>query len=167
MPLKTYDTKQSFDVDYDNYNRATWFSEAQLRADKFVELLDLHIGQQILILGCGFGWTVEGLHERGYTHTIGVDTSPYILTTIPDGVPVFSNMGQFVPDVIITEHMLEMYEDSELPEVLQDYSAPVFAHLIVAKHNDPDSKFNLKTLADWKELLPQHIIIEDGTWRTM
>ncbi len=53
------------------------YSERNLARDKLAKVLDLRPGDQILSIGTGFGWSLEGWEELG-VHCIGTDTSPYI-----------------------------------------------------------------------------------------
>jgi hypothetical protein len=60
-----------------SYHRAVLWPEAQIRAQKFVEILSITTEDRVAIIGCGFGWTVEALVAMGYA-AAGTDVSSYI-----------------------------------------------------------------------------------------
>ena len=71
-----------------HYNRYAVYPIMLARAQKFIEVMGLTTSDLIVIVGCGFGWTVEALQSFGMT-VVGCDTSPYIqdskgLTEDPD-----------------------------------------------------------------------------------
>lgn len=83
-----YDQAYSFDAEPDghpntrpgirlHYNRYVLYPEMLRRAQQFVSILGLTLSDRILIVGAGFGWTVEALAGMGYT-VIGTDVSAYI-----------------------------------------------------------------------------------------
>lgn len=81
-------------------------------------------------------------------------------------------LGNNEPDIIITERMIENLEDAEVTEYtdLLDLLSPsgVIAHFVLTPTNDPvRTDINIKTLADWRVLLPNHVIIESGTFRSL
>lgn len=63
-----------------HYNRYSMLPDLQRRADFFISHLGLTTSDRILIVGAGFGWTVEILQERGY-NAVGTDISDYIFST--------------------------------------------------------------------------------------
>jgi len=63
-----------------HYNRYVMFPEMLKRARFFVEHFNLTAADRVLIVGCGFGWTVEALQSLGI-ETIGTDVSDYIFDT--------------------------------------------------------------------------------------
>lgn len=87
-------TKALFDLAYDSsaepdghpstrdeirlhYNRYVLYPEMLRRAQALVTLLGITLSDKILVVGCGFGWTVEAFAGLGYT-VIGTDVSSYI-----------------------------------------------------------------------------------------
>lgn len=60
-----------------HYNRGVMFQTMLLRAQMFVEHLALTQADRIIVVGCGFGWTVEALQGMGLT-VVGCDISGYI-----------------------------------------------------------------------------------------
>ena len=190
MPLKTYETKADYDAEYEldteyatghpstrpaikaGYDRSVLLAEAELRASKFVELLNLRTNQKILILGCGFGWTVEALNNLGFNNVVGVDTSPYIHSELSNQYQgtsdILTDEGNFKPQVVITEHLVESYSDAELQTLLQKYASVTVIHLVMTTKHDPDrTDLNMKTLEQWKALFPDHQFIEEATWRLL
>jgi len=88
-------TKEMFDLAYDfnaepeghpntrpgirlHYNRYVMYPELLRRAQFFVSHFNLTAADRILVVGAGFGWTVEALQGMGLT-VIGTDISPYII----------------------------------------------------------------------------------------
>ena len=63
-----------------HYNRYVMFPEMLKRARFFIEHFNLTVADRVLIVGCGFGWTVEALQSLGI-ETIGTDVSDYIFDT--------------------------------------------------------------------------------------
>ena len=143
--------------------------------------------QTILVVGCGWGSTVDLLIEtHGVADAWGCDASSYCLAKAStqlsnpgrilqgdilnvasmDGVR--SAMG--VPgnkkiDVIITEDVLPCLSDAEIAvalPILRDISGTMF-HIITCSDNDhtrhPD--LNWKTRAQWRALLPVSELIYD------
>lgn len=98
MPLKRWDTKADFDGAYGSsgdrltggrpttrppirlhYHRATLYPAAQRRAAKFAELFGWTAGSRVVIVGAGFGWTMEALEEiLPSIIVLGTDTSAYV-----------------------------------------------------------------------------------------
>lgn len=60
-----------------HYDRYVMYPERLRRAQQLVAVLGLTLSDRILIVGCGFGWTVEALVGMGYT-AVGTDVSAYI-----------------------------------------------------------------------------------------
>ena len=60
-----------------HYNRYTLFPEMLRRAKFFIDHFGLTAASRVLIVGCGFGWTVEALNTLGIA-AIGTDVSAYI-----------------------------------------------------------------------------------------
>lgn len=60
-----------------HYNRYVMFPEMLRRAQFFVQHFSLDASSRVLVVGCGFGWTVEALTNLGIT-CIGTDISSYI-----------------------------------------------------------------------------------------
>ncbi len=54
-----------------------FFGLAKDRAGNLIKTLNL-AGKSVAVIGAGFGWTVEGLNERGIS-AVGTDTSAWIL----------------------------------------------------------------------------------------
>jgi hypothetical protein len=63
-----------------HYNRYVMFPEMLKRARFFVSHFGLTANDRVLVVGCGFGWTVEALQSLGI-ETIGTDVSDYIFNT--------------------------------------------------------------------------------------
>jgi hypothetical protein len=63
-----------------HYSRYVMFPEMLKRARFFVSHFGLTANDRVLVVGCGFGWTVEALQSLGI-ETIGTDVSDYIFNT--------------------------------------------------------------------------------------
>lgn len=61
-----------------NYHRAVLFPAMARRGADLVACLGLQPSDKILLVGCGFGWTIEGLIALGYTDSWGTDISAWI-----------------------------------------------------------------------------------------
>lgn len=83
-----FDLAYSFDAEPDghpntrppimlHYNRYVLYPEALRRANFFIQQFGLTSSSQVLIIGCGFGWTAEALNNLGIP-CIGTDISAYI-----------------------------------------------------------------------------------------
>lgn len=87
-------TKELYDLAYDesaepdghpntreeirlHYNRYIMYPQMVLRAQKFISILGLTTADRLLIIGAGFGWTVEAFAGMGYS-VVGTDVSAYI-----------------------------------------------------------------------------------------
>ena len=60
-----------------HYHRYVMYPEALRRAQFFVQQFNLTSATNVLVVGCGFGWTVEALVGMGIP-AVGTDVSPYI-----------------------------------------------------------------------------------------
>ncbi len=110
MPLKTWNTKADFDAAYSDapfeqdgrpggtvpirmgYSRAAWFDYyGKLHPRTFVEVMGWTAGaigwspdDRVVVVGCGFGWSVEGFEALGLTQVVGCDTSAWVHTVKGD-----------------------------------------------------------------------------------
>jgi hypothetical protein len=157
---------------------------------------------RILVGGCGFGYLIEAAQEDGFSSVWGLDASTYISSNrgtesvgsvlfveddIRGGARVRAALrsltGDDEFDWIITESVLESYDDSEIPPLLaaaETVLASVHptANIIHLVHAVPhpsfprsglDSAFNVKPIDDWKAIEPTHTwvnIICDEEWET-
>lgn len=60
-----------------HYHRYVLFPEMLRRAQFFIQQFGLTGASRVLVVGCGFGWTVEALNALGIP-TVGTDVSAYI-----------------------------------------------------------------------------------------
>jgi len=60
-----------------HYNRYVLYPEMLKRAQFFISHFGLTAADRVLVVGCGFGWTVEALQDLGI-EAIGTDISSYI-----------------------------------------------------------------------------------------
>jgi hypothetical protein len=79
-----------------HYHRCMLYPMMERRAKVLVERLEIMPGEKVLIIGCGFGWTVEALND--YCVSIGTETSTYILDNMhtseePDIVAAIEAVG--------------------------------------------------------------------------
>ena len=76
--------------------------------------------------------------------------------------------GNEVPDIILTESLLENFTDLEIPDLLNPIRTwvPTFIHFVVTAQptGQTANEFNWKTLAEWKNLLPMDTFIEAGSY---
>jgi len=96
MPVKNFNTKADFDSAYYHngepeghpntraairvgYSRATQLPWCRKKARKLIELFSWHPTTKILVVGAGYGWTIECLErEHNFTNIVGIDTSDWI-----------------------------------------------------------------------------------------
>jgi len=95
MPLRTYDTKADFDALYDigaegawghpntrpevrlHYNRSVMLPILRDQGKNMARVLGWTAGTRLVVIGCGFGWSLEA-YEEGGLNVIGTDMSAYI-----------------------------------------------------------------------------------------
>ncbi len=97
MPLKDWNLKSTWDEAYDfgaeglwghpntrdevrlHYCRGIKRPDANIRASRLATALGwMPPGPTIVIIGAGFGWTVEALEDLGFDRVVGLDISTYI-----------------------------------------------------------------------------------------
>lgn len=95
MPRVNFNTKANFDAAYDiggepeghpntrpevrlHYHRAVMRPLAFQQADALVAALNLTVDSRIVLVGAGFGWSMERFQQLGILNVVGTDTSPYI-----------------------------------------------------------------------------------------
>lgn len=103
MPVRTWDTQADFDLAYNlnaepdghpggrssrrlHYHRLVIFNDSRSTSDYVTPEWSKIVAHfawprpatTILIVGCGFGWTIEYLNSVGYPDVWGIDTSLYI-----------------------------------------------------------------------------------------
>ena len=62
-----------------HYDRAAMMPGMEQRVDQYESILGwAPPGPTIVIMGAGFGWTVEVLETRGYTRVVAADVSKYV-----------------------------------------------------------------------------------------
>ncbi len=141
---------------------------------------------RILVVGCGFGYLIERFHDAGYANVWGIDSSDDIearkgvesrgdvlwvsdeMTGVGRVRAAMRNLtGDDEFDWIITESMLESYEDNEVQTILNVCEGALtgsdqshIIHIVVTKE-DPAAPgyapaFNWKTIAVWNLLSPSH-----------
>ena len=136
-------------------------------------------GGRILIVGCGFGWTVERLVDLGYD-AHGADTSPWINSAklsearrdIRDRIrpidimsPAATSLGTF--DLVATELVVDSIPEDDLPAFLdacEALSSGSVAHLVApAPPAAPDPDLGLRVLPfpDWIRQRGSHIWIRN------
>lgn len=148
---------------------------------------------RILIVGSGLGFTIEILNARGFSNIVGVEKSPAVRGHADwDGSQVsvaadfsqasgaqvrnairsaFGSLGfsgnQRDPEWVITEAVLESYDDADVTTLLGAAEAVVdgpdsqIIHAVMTLDagpwTGPDAGvFNEKMGADWKALAPTH-----------
>ncbi len=97
MPLKNWDLKETWDTAYNfgaesldghpntrdevrlHYHRSIKRPDADIHAARLATALGwTPPGPTIVIVGSGFGWTVEALEDLGFDRVVGIDVSSYI-----------------------------------------------------------------------------------------
>lgn len=184
-------TKALFDLAYDfgaepdghpntreeirlHYERAALWPDMVRRAGFFAQHFGLTSTSRVLLVGAGFGWTVEALGNLG-VRAIGTDTSPYVQANKEADVMnedsmtnasrnrVKSALGGVT--LVITEDVMTSLNDAEclaLRAQLAKFNAPLCHFVTEFANPSPPFNFNSKSLADWKTLFPVDTIIADG-----
>lgn len=139
---------------------------------------------RILVLGCGFGFLIDVFRKEGFPNVFGLENSPWIWDNMkrekdPATVivradirqrslgPLHRQLRKFTGgcyfDWVLTEGVLESYEDEELPLLLdrsEVFLNPVHPEVrvihMVAVNRDLDPVYNLKTPAEWEAVRPTH-----------
>ena len=227
MPLTRWETKADWDALYEvpepwghpadrepvyfGYARAIFSPASRYAASQLVRLFAWPSETRILILGCGFGWTVEALEELGYVNVLGVDDSAYVqsaknesdeaeidervrragldpatgeglrvkrlahtdgprsrarrgvcalLPTTSSGRARCTEQLGGIPDVIVTEYLIEHFTDDELRDLTPLWRAycPNLVHLVPVE----GAEYNVKSLTDWKKLFPMDRFVSPG-----
>lgn len=161
-------------------------------------LFPINSTDRILISGCGFGYLIDAFHDAGFLNCWGIDNSPYIQSRRPietRGTTLFihndfrgpiqqvkAQMRQLTGDDIfnwiITEGVMESYEDAEMSalldateRILDPANGPEnIVHLVYAVINptDPDASldpiYNQKTIAEWKSMRQTHSWVNSINW---
>ncbi len=144
---------------------------------------------RILIGGCGFGFLIDAFHDAGFPNTWGIDDSGHISTNRPTeargstlfvengfsgGGQVRNQLRQLTGDDIfnwiITESVMESYEDAELTPFLNAAETVLdpaegnenIIHLVqsVLDPSNPDRSidpvYNQKMIGEWNAIRPSH-----------
>ncbi len=165
-----------------HYDRRWLFdTDSRQSADNIETIFGPLAGLRIVVVGSGFGWSVEHLVGRGY-NAIGVDTSPYIQAEKQDTDLGGGTYTQAVildedsstgasrgrvrqalggwPDLVVTEDIFGSFTDTELLvglDHIDSYRDPkVVAHLVtplVAKAALRFPTWNWKPSVDWRAFL--------------
>lgn len=241
MPVRSYNSKADFDRDYQawyptdgirfgerielNYDRAFGLAIARATVEDYLAALPLLPDDSILIVGCGYGWSVEVLEERGFPRVLGIDVSTHIQSTKDQdeeslidgkiaalgldpasgrgaklkakvwtpGVRTRASRGVPAEDLQtggsrgrvkqalglqgsqritwgISELVLETLTDAECLDLSAAGHAVcenVVHYMAPEGRAVEDSDWNLKSLAEWKALLPSDTFLEAGTRRVL
>ncbi len=167
------------------------------RVTNLVSLFSIQPADRIIVQGCGLGFLIEAFKSAGFPNCFGLDNSPHVSSLrsehaqaetvlierdINGGPPMRAQLaiqtGGDTFDWVITESVVESYEDAELAE-LMDSAEEVLdpAHnedhiihmvMVVRDPTRPDKsigpQFNQKTLAGWKAIRPAHSWVDYVGW---
>jgi SAM-dependent methyltransferase len=166
-----------FRAAYDNgdsslgYDRRWLFDNAVDHADGLTRLLGLTAADKVVVVGCGFGWTVEVLASRGI-EAVGTDISPYIQSAIntvegTESAAVVLNedsrnngsrnrvrqafAGANDPTHVISQHVLTSSTDAEIVDLLprlEGFTAATISH-VVTPLAEGDPEVRAQQLGDW------------------
>lgn len=167
-------------------NRTSELRYRNVWTDKLLEVLPgFSLSKSILIIGCGFGYTIEVLQNRGVSNVVGVDTSPYIQaekyvkSQVPDKIYGSLDEVRGKYDWVITELVIESYNPAtELPEFvnfLADIEGPMkgnghVAHIFAGLLGDGSSHewslgMTWLPLEDWVPYAPHHYWLDYHGWK--
>ena len=152
---------------------------------------------RILVCGCGFGYLIDAFHDAEFPNTWGIENSPWIESNRPSesrgatrfvqndfrgGAQARAKLrvltGADIYNWVITEGMMESYDDAEIPELLDSAEALLdpaerpenIVHLVYAVIDParPDRSlspvFNQKTIAEWKAMRSSHSWVNLLNW---
>lgn len=182
---------------------ATGFGTVPVDQGKVASLVDRYLAlgvessDRVLIAGCGFGFTIEALHGRGFPNVWGIDSSSHIASNrgteavgstlwveddIRGGGQVRNALksmaglsGNAGFDWVISESVLESYSDAEIPQLLNaaeailDGAHPTsrVVHIVFEPPFDPSGVLNEKTLSEWNAVRPAHTWMNAQTGETL
>lgn len=152
-----------------------------LRVHRLTEKFPMGKSDRILVVGCGFGFLIDAFHDAGFLNVWGIDNSPYIQTNRGTesrdttgfvdsdirGPEVRAKLkdltGDWIFNWIVTESVMECYEDQEMGSLLDAVEVTLDAdnglrniiHLVPV-NLQPDSVFNVKTISEWREVRVGH-----------
>ena len=169
-------------------------TEYEDRANELISAFGLGATDRIWVMGCGLGYLIEAFIDLGFTNIWGQDSSTHVANVravearpdvsfaerginsiTPAEINALTGGTQF--DWVITESVLESYDDIELIPFFNTSAARLFGptpndHVIhMIKTFEPtdddwkvDPAFNRQSLADWKALKPDQSCIDYRTW---
>lgn len=172
-------------------------TEFNNRVANLVRLFSIQTTDRILVQGCGLGFLIEAFKDAGFLECFGLDNSSYISSI--RAVEANANSVIVEQDIrggglmraqlqtqtggnsftwVITESVLESYEDLELSELLDDAESVLnptkdeanIIHMVMSVKDpaQPDRsigpQFNQKTLAEWKAVRPAHSWVDYVRW---
>lgn len=159
------------------------------RVDRFVAL-GIQPSDRVLIAGCGYGFTIEVFHGRGFPSVWGIDSSAHIAANrgieavgstlmVEDDIrgggrvraALRSLTGDDVFDWVISESVLESYDDGAEMTQLLNAAESVLAggdlsrivHFVFVPPFAPEvaGLLNEKTIDQWNAVRPSHTWISD------
>lgn len=171
-----------------------------LRAANLRRLFGIAGADRVLIVGCGLGFLIDAFHDGARANVWGVDSSGHVATkrstetrpttlfveadilspTIQTDLTALTGGDQF--NFIVTESLLESYEDAEMAafldrcELLLDPAETddQIIHLIQAviprggSGGNPDESidpiYQQKLIAEWKAIRPAHSWVDIVIW---
>lgn len=138
---------------------------------------------RILVAGCGLGFIIEAFKSAGFPNTFGIDNSAHVASkrgVEADSGTVFieddikgggrvkaalrRDTGDDIFDWVISESVLESYEDAEIGQLLDAAEVvlnPVkpktnIIHMVLTVESQVDPMFNQKTLTEWVAVRNTH-----------
>lgn len=144
------------------------------------EALHLTPGQNILLVGGGYGFIQEYWEEAGLGPIVTTDISDYIHQTKAENaiVPIYNESALTAEsrgniqslfnspiDVIITEDVMPCLTDQQCIELSTALGMMCdnVVHWVTPLMSNCSAMMNWKTLQDWKILLPNDSFIQRGT----
>lgn len=119
------------------------------------------IGKKILIVGCAYGFLVQGLRNLGID-AWGIDVSSFAISqAVPEVAPylqvadaniIMSTYKRNEFDWIISRWFLECIDDADLPSLIDNMNKASREQVhIVFPDTTPPEYYNVKTLEEWKQ----------------
>lgn len=143
-------------TDYGTLNRSMFEAIADL-----VEQYD----KPLLIAGCGYGYTIEELVDKG-VDAYGIDISQFALiqsaqrirtrvaqADMTDLVEMEAIVNMFTDfETVVTEASMSCVDDPEMASMVLNQIADNVIHLVRTDVND--EFYNVKSLTEWRAMLP-------------
>jgi 2-polyprenyl-3-methyl-5-hydroxy-6-metoxy-1,4-benzoquinol methylase len=158
-------------------------TEFNNRVAGLVRNFSIRSSDRILVEGCGLGFIIEAFKSAGYPNCFGIENSPHVVaikdteadlnTVVVESdtrggealkTELTSKTGDSSFDWVITESLLESYDDADLNGLLEAAEEALaktkpntnIIHMVLTTEAQVDPMFNQKSLAEWVAVRSTH-----------